>query len=145
MFDPSVGDVRDFFCATWAKTQAASLLTPLETIASDWIALHPEYHDDFADAREAKARDYAAASGRTNPFLHLSLHLAIAEQIGIDQPHGIRAAHAALLAKTGSAHDAAHALLDCLAEAIWRAQRDGAPIDEDAYRRAILSRAGIAS
>lgn len=143
MFDPSVGDVRTFFCAAWAKAQARSPLTPLETIATDWITQHPEYHDDFADANAARARDYSPESGRSNPFLHISLHLAIAEQIGIDQPRGIRAANETLQAKTGSAHGAAHALLECLADAIWRAQREGKPIDEDAYRRAIVARAGL--
>ncbi|MGE0310430.1 MAG: DUF1841 family protein [Lautropia sp.] len=143
MFDPSVGDVRAFFCGAWEKARAGSPLTPLEVIAVEWIDVHPEYHADLASVDEAKAREYPPASGRTNPFLHLSLHLAIAEQIAIDQPRGIRAASEALQRRTGSAHDAAHALLDCLAQAIWQAQRDRRPIDETAYRRAILQRAGI--
>ncbi len=145
MFDPSVGDVRTFFCSAWAKSQARAPLTPLEAIAAGWIGEHPEYHAALANADDALARDYSPATGRSNPFLHLSLHLAIAEQIGIDQPRGIRAANDALLRQTGSAHDAAHVLVECLAEAIWQAQRDRRPIDEDAYRRAILQRAGLAA
>ena len=37
-------------------------------------------------------RDWAPKGGETNPFLHLSLHLAVAEQLAIDQPAGIVAA-----------------------------------------------------
>jgi hypothetical protein len=68
-----------------------------------------------------------------NPFLHLSLHLAIEEQLSIDQPRGLRERYAQLVAKTGSEHDAKHAVLECLGETIWEAQRAGAPPDEAAY------------
>ena len=67
-----------------------------------------------------------------NPFLHLSLHLAIEEQIAIDQPRGIRARYETLAAKT-SEHDAKHAVLECLGETIWQAQRLGKPLDETSY------------
>lgn len=143
MFDPGVGDVRRFFCETRGKQRDQRPLTPLEAIAAGWIDAHPEYHADLDDLQRATTADYGVAQGRTNPFLHLSLHLAIAEQIAIDQPPGIRAAHQALSQRLGSAHDAAHALLDCLAEAIWQAQRDRRPIDQQAYRSAILRKAGL--
>ena len=97
---------------------------------------------DLADAQAAKARDYSPQSGRTNPFLHLALHLSIHEQVAIDQPSGIRAAMHALTVKTGSVHDASHVLAECLAETIWQAQRDGKPLDEAAYRNAVAGRVG---
>src|SRR5678815_1728007 len=43
MFAPSQHDVRDFFCAANRKLRAKEPLTPLEAIAADWIAAHPEY------------------------------------------------------------------------------------------------------
>jgi len=46
-----------------------------------------------------------------NPFLHLSLPLAVAEQVSIDQPPGIRSAYQTLRARVGD-HQAAHAILD---------------------------------
>lgn len=67
-----------------------------------------------------------------NPFLHLSLHLAIHEQVSIDQPPGIRAAFNHLRAKMDP-HAAEHVLVECLGETIWRAQRTGGPMDAAAY------------
>ena len=100
MFAPSQNDVRRFFCEAWRKHVAGLPLTPIEAQAADWINEHPEYHDDLADVDAALAAvfDVEAAlaavfdveAGRTNPFLHLSMHLSISEQIGIDQPRGIK-------------------------------------------------------
>ena len=128
MFNPSKDDVRRFFCEAWAKHRQGSVLTPLEAIAVDWIGRHPEYQDDLADADAAAARDYRVEDGRTNPFLHLSMHLAIAEQVAVDQPPGIRAAYQRLIVRCGDDHGAAHAVMDCLGETVWAAQRAGSPV-----------------
>ncbi|HEY0877999.1 MAG TPA: DUF1841 family protein [Zeimonas sp.] len=132
MFDPSRADVRRFFCETWRKHREQLPLSPLESIALDAILLHPEYHRDLDSVDEALAADYPVEAGRTNPFLHLSLHLAVAEQLQIDQPHGIRAAWQRLAAARDR-HEATHVLIECLAETVWRAQRDAKPPDGDAY------------
>ena len=143
MFDPSRADVRRFFCEAWRKHRERLPLTPLESIARDVILLHPEYHRDLESVEEALAAEYPVEGGRTNPFLHLSLHLAIAEQLQIDQPRGIRAAWQSLVRQLPE-HDAAHALMDCLAETIWRAQRDGTALDSAAYVACIERRAASA-
>lgn len=131
MFNPSKDEVRRFFCDAWAKHRQGSVLTPLEAIAVDWIGRHPEYGDEFADAEAAITRDYRVEDGRTNPFLHLSMHLAIAEQVSVDQPPGIRAAYRTLIARRGDEHAAAHAVMDCLGEVVWAAQRSGSPLPPD--------------
>lgn len=125
MFTPSPAEVRRFFCETWRKHRAAEVLSALETVALDWIVLHPEYHAELADAEAAIARDYRVDEGHTNPFLHLSMHLAIAEQLSVDQPPGIRAAFQRLARRTGDAHTAAHEVMECLGEVVWSAQRAG--------------------
>jgi hypothetical protein len=89
----------------------------------------------------ASAQDYSPERGQTNPFLHLSMHLAISEQLSIDQPPGIRAAHERLAARLGSTHDAQHAIMECLGETLWEAQRSGTPPDTDAYLQRIERRA----
>lgn len=142
MFNPSKDDVRRFFCAAWAKHLGRQPLAPIETIAVDWIIAHPEYHDDLVDVDQALAKDYAVESGVTNPFLHLSMHLSIEEQVSIDQPPGIRAAFNALAQRLDSRHEAMHEVMECLGEALWKSQRDHAPIDGPAYIDAVLSRAG---
>jgi hypothetical protein len=142
MFNPSRDEVRRFFVDTWRKQRAGEILTPLEAIAADWIVEHPEYHDALADAEgSATAADYTPERGQTNPFLHLSMHLAISEQLSIDQPPGIRAAHERLATRLGSTHDAQHAIMECLGETIWEAQRNNTPPDSDAYLARIERRA----
>ncbi|MEO5661616.1 MAG: DUF1841 family protein, partial [Polaromonas sp.] len=92
MFTPSQADVRRFFCSIYAKAQARQPLQAIETIASQWLDEHPEYHGDFKDADAALEKMYDVEDGKTNPFLHLSMHLSISEQCSIDQPRGIRQA-----------------------------------------------------
>lgn len=133
MFTPSQADVRRFFCLVHAKTLASQPLEALETIASQWIAEHPEYHADFANVDAALEKMYEVEGGKTNPFLHLSMHLSISEQCSIDQPRGIRQAVELLTARRGSLHDAHHEAMDCLGQMVWKSQRDGRPPDGAAY------------
>jgi hypothetical protein len=133
MFTPSQADVRRFFCAVYAKTRAGQPLEALETLASLWIDEHPEYHGDFANVDVALATMYDVDSGKTNPFLHLSMHLSISEQCSIDQPRGIRQAVELLTAKRDSLHEAHHATMDCLGQMVWESQRAGRPPDGAAY------------
>ncbi len=147
MFAPSQEEVRRFFCDTFAKRQAAAsnptiALSPLETLAAQWMDEHPEYHADFADVEKALATMYDVDAGRTNPFLHLSMHLSISEQCSIDQPAGIRAAVERLAAKRGDLHQAHHAAMDCLGGMLWASQRNGTPPDGAAYVACVSRAAG---
>lgn len=141
MFTPSQSDVRRFFCEAHAKQREGRPLTPIEAQAADWIAHHPEYHADLSDVETAVARVFDVESGRTNPFLHLSMHLSITEQVSIDQPRGIKQAYELLAAKLGSAHDAQHELMECLGEMIWASQRSGLPPDGERYLECARRRA----
>ncbi len=138
MFAPTQEQVRRFFCEAWAKQQAATVLTPIEALAADWISQHPEYHGDLGDLGAALAAHYEVDSGRTNPFLHLSMHLSITEQVSIDQPRGIKAAVEKLAAKRGSLHEAHHEVMEALGEMVWASQRSGLPFDGDAYIARVL-------
>jgi hypothetical protein len=140
MFTPSQHDVRRFFCETYRKHRANEVLTPLEAIARDWVMQHPEYATALADAEAALATDYSVESGQSNPFLHLSMHLSIAEQISIDQPPGIRQAFVALAQRLGSEHDAHHQIMECLGEMMWASQRSGMPPDGAAYIECVKRR-----
>ena len=115
MFNPSRDQVRSFFIETWRKYLAKEVLTPMETLAADIISLHPEYHAIVEDP-DAIDRDFPPEAGQINPFLHLSLHLAIEEQLSINQPPGIRAAFDAACAYRGERHDALHDALEALGE-----------------------------
>ncbi len=143
MFTPSQTDVRDFFCDARRKLDQAQPLTPLEALAADWIAEHPEYAGDLADANLARAASYGTEGGRENPFLHLSMHLSISEQISIDQPCGIRKAFDALSRRRGSAHLAQHDVMECLGTMLWESQRSGKPPDGQAYLDCVKRRAAV--
>ena len=102
---------------------------------------HPEYHADFADVDTALATMYESEEGRTNPFLHLSMHLSISEQCSIDQPRGIRQAVELLSRRLGSLHDAHHAAMECLGQMLSDAQRAGRSPDGQAYIACVQRRA----
>ena len=133
MFNPSRDQARRFFIDAWQKRTQSLPLTPLELMAADVVALHPEYHALLDDSESAMTREWLPEQGEANPFLHLSLHLEVEEQLSIDQPAGLRAIFDTLLARRGERHAALHDVLECLGETIWRAQRDNKPLDGAAY------------
>lgn len=141
MFNPSREQVRRFFCEAWRKHRARQILEGAEVTAAALIEQHPEYHALLEDADAAVDQEFTPESGQMNPFLHLSLHLAIADQISIDQPPGIRAAYQALRQRR-EVHDAEHAILECLGEALWRAQQSGGAIDAELYLDGVRRAAG---
>lgn len=142
MFNPSRDQVRRFFCDAWNKYREQLPLAGAEVTAADIAARHPEYHALLADANAAVTQDWLPEGGQMNPFLHMSLHLAIHEQISIDQPHGIRAAFDSLRQRM-EVHDAEHVLLECLGETIWQAQRNGGPMDATAYVDAVKRKSSL--
>jgi hypothetical protein len=133
MFTPSRDQVRRFLTDAWRKRRDGLPATPLEIMAADVAESHPEYHELLCAGDEALSREWTPEQGETNPFLHLSLHLAIEEQLSIDQPPGIRAVFEQLAARHGDRHAALHIILECLGETVWRASQDRAPPDSNAY------------
>lgn len=140
MFNPSQSDVRRFFCETYRKHCQNEILMPMEAIARDWIVQHPEYHAILSDLDKALEADYSVEGGESNPFLHLSMHLSISEQIAVDQPVGIQAAYQGLAQRLGSAHDAQHQAMECLGQMIWTSQRNNLPPDGAAYVECVKRR-----
>jgi len=134
IFDNQSRDaLRRVYLDTWRKRQQGAVMEPLEAQVADVIELHPEYHAALAQAVQPLDHDYSPENGESNPFLHMGLHLAVRDQVATDRPAGIREVFMALERRLGSTHDAEHRLIDCLAEALWTAQRNGAPPDEQAY------------
>jgi len=138
IFDPSRDQVRDMFFEAWRKYRAGEPLVGIETIALDVILGHAEYHALLSDPERNRTRDYLDEG---NPFLHMSLHVALEEQLSIDQPPGIAGRFHALVQRLGERHKALHEAIECLAETMWRAQRDKLPPDADAYLECLTRRA----
>lgn len=133
MFNPSRDEARHFIFETWRKRRAGELLTPLEDLTSQLIEKHPEFHEHFSDPEAHKDKDYLPEHGSVNPFLHLMMHLSIEEQLSIGQPFGIREHFKRLTQKFESEHEAQHAMMECLAEMILQAQKNGAAPDAAVY------------
>jgi hypothetical protein len=139
LFDnQSRDELRRVYVEAWRKHRAGLPMEPLEAQVADVVALHPEYHAALERSDEALARDYTPEGGQSNPFLHMGLHLAVRDQIATDRPAGMRRAFTSLAQRLGSEHEAEHRIIECLAEAMWEAQRSGRPPDEKAYLEAVL-------
>ena len=123
MFNPSRDQAREFWFAAWAKFQAQAPLTALEKIAVEIATRHPEYHAMLTRTDANVTRDFPVEAGVTNPYLHLSMHMAITEQISINQPRGITDIYTTLCHQKNDEHAAQHEIMDCLGEMIWHAQR----------------------
>lgn len=130
--------LRAYYLEAWRKRREGLPAEPLEIQVADVIEQHPEYHALLESGPAAIARDWTPADGESNPFLHMGLHLALREQVATDRPPGITALHTALAARLGR-HEAEHRMAECLAEALWRAERNHALPDEQAYMEALRS------
>ena len=132
MFSNDRSELRKVFFDCWQLKLAGKPLDALQQMIVSIIEQHPEYHALFEKESNID-RDYDISSGETNPFMHMSMHIALAEQISTDRPTGIRAVHQQLSMAFGSAHEAEHKMMDCLSEALWQAQQNNTMPNETAY------------
>jgi uncharacterized protein DUF1841 len=131
IFSQDRGVLRKMYLDAWQKHCDAAPMSSLEARIADVIALHPEYHD--AVTAEDLDRDYTPEGGKTNPFLHMGLHLGIREQVVTNCPAGIAGVHSELTRRLGDPHAAEHQMIDCLAETLWEAQSQNSAPDEQQY------------
>ncbi len=122
LYSKDRGSMRQVFFSTWEKYKQSRPLQGVEPLLIDIILLHPEYHSILENQDKYLDFDFPPEQGQGNPFLHMSLHMTIEEQLSMDNPAGIRQ-HFQTLQQNRDKHDALHVLLECLAEAIWKAQR----------------------
>ena len=108
-------------------------MQPLELLIADIVLLHPEYHALLDDPDGVLDQDYPPEGGKTNPFLHLAMHVSLREQVGADRPTGIAAVYRQLKIQAGDTHQAEHWLMECLGQTLWEAQRSNRMPDQHAY------------
>ena len=130
IFSQDRNELRRMYADAWQKRVAGQVLSPLEAQIATVVEEHPEYHAAVSGDLD---KDFAVEGGQTNPFLHMGLHLGIREQVATNRPAGIAAVFEALAARMSNPHEAEHRMIDCLAEALWEAQRQNRPPDETAY------------
>ena len=125
-------EIRRVYLKVWNKLQQGQLLEPMEAIIAEVIELHPEYHPLLQQGPDIQHAEFTPESGESNPFLHMGMHITLREQAGADRPQGIAAIHQKLCTKLGP-HDAEHAMMECLGQVLWLAQRNNTMPDETAY------------
>jgi len=107
-------------------------MDPMQEVVANIVELHPEYHH-LLENEENIERDFSVELGESNPFLHMSMHIALHEQISTDRPKGISDCFQRLCILHGGPHEAEHAMMECLGEALWQAQRNQTMPDEAGY------------
>lgn len=131
MFGQNRQQLRQYYHNVWQKAQKGQTLSSLESGIAQVIEQHPEYHIIFKSDSSLE-QEYFVEDGKTNPYLHMGLHISLHEQISTDRPLGIRGLYAQLQMKFGNAHDAEHKMMECLTESLWIAQRNNqAPSEQD--------------
>lgn len=140
MFGNDRNQLRKVFYDCWQAKLSAAPLDAMQQTLARIIEFHPEYHA-LLENHDAIERDYLPEHGETNPFLHMSMHIALSEQLSTNRPIGIRECYQKLLEKHGAEHPAEHEMMECLGEALWQAQRKQQAPDEAAYLRCLQARA----
>lgn len=142
LYNPSRDQARLFLFDAWAKFKEKLSLTDLEKIAVEVIQMHPEYHVVFGAPERFMHQQYFPEMGETNPFLHITLHLSVIEQISINQPIGIDQIYDKLLQRHHDKHLAYHDVVDCLAETIWHSQRNNEALNSEHYLNLLKQKLG---
>ena len=112
MFSQDRSKQREFLASSWQKHINGEILEPLELQLALIVQKHPEYHALINDIN----LEYFPEQGKTNPFLHINLHLALQDQLTLDQPIGINDIHKKLIAKHSDTHEVEHLMMECIAE-----------------------------
>jgi len=132
MFGNDRNELRQMFYTAWNNFNQKAILQPLEQVIVNVIQLHPEYHSLLED-HSTIDQDFTPEMGDTNPFLHMSMHISIQEQLSTGRPASILDVYKSLLTTHQDAHHVEHMLMECLGLMIWQAQRDQKAPDEAQY------------
>ena len=135
MFSLDRNKQRKFLVRSWQKYTSNKPLEPLEEQLASIIEIHPEYHEIFDNIDY----EYFPEKGETNPFLHINLHLALRDQLSIDQPKGVKAVHQKLINYYKDPHVVEHLMMECIAEMIYLSQKNNKNMNQESYLNCIRS------
>lgn len=144
LFGNNRDNLRRMYRDALRKLEQGEPMSALESQIAQVIGDHPEYRSAIVPSGKHTTdpldKDYRPEAGEANPFMHMSLHLAVRDQLATNRPAGIRDAYTRLQAATGDAHAAEHILCELMGEELWQAQRNGRPPDEQRYLRRALEK-----
>ena len=126
---------REFLAKSWQKYTTNKTLDPLEEQLASIIITHPEYHELIENIES----EYFPKQGEINPFLHINLHLALRDQLSINQPKGIKEVHQKLIDQYKDPHVVEHLMMECIVEMIYISQKNNTTMDQESYLNCIVS------
>ena len=126
---------REFLANSWQKYTSNKPLEPLEQQLVSVIKIHPEYHNLIGNIDS----QYLPEQGGVNPFLHINLHLALRDQLSINQPKGVKEVHQKLIDQYKDPHVVEHLMMECIVEMIYISQKNNTAIDQESYLNCIAS------
>ena len=135
MFSQDRKKQRDFLAKSWQKYTRNIPLEPLEKQLVSIIEIHPEYHDLIRNIES----EYFPEQGKVNPFLHINLHLALRDQLSINQPNGVKEVYKKLIEQYTDLHIVEHLMMECIAEMIYISQKNNTTMDQKSYLNCITS------
>lgn len=133
MFSGDRDQIRLFIAGAWRKFGGGQELSALEHLVASVVARHPEYHRNLDSDDAALAAGADAHGDQENPFLHLGLHIALAEQLQADRPAGILRLYRQAVQRFGEPHLAEHRMMDCLGDVLREAHSRNTQPDERSY------------
>lgn len=120
---------RQTFANTWQKHLKGTTLDAVESELLAVILLHPEYHSLFDSAQKEKQEFIP----EENPYIHMSLHMAIREQIRMDKPLGTKEIYNNLQKIKQNPHEVEHIMMTVMAKLLWESQQSGVMPNDDTY------------
>jgi hypothetical protein len=126
---------REFLANSWQKYTSNKTLEPLEQQLVSVIKIHPEYHNLIGNIDS----EYLPEQGGVNPFLHINLHLALRDQLSINQPKGVKEVHQKLIDQYKDPHVVEHLMMECIAEMIYISQKNNTTMDQESFLNCITS------
>ena len=129
--------LRQKYFDVWNRHVEKLPMEPLDLQISDLILAHPEYHTIFSQPDKYLNKDYLPEQGESNPFLHLSLHLGLREQISTNRPASINMIYENLMSRYQDSHQVEHILMECMMAQLFEAQQKQQMPDEQLYIEAL--------
>lgn len=132
--NPQQRQMRQVFFDAFHKSQNKKQLSQVEKMLADIIQEHPEYHFIFKNPEKYLEQSFFPELGDVNPFMHMSLHMALLEQLSTNRPVGIRDIFQKLMHKHNQdSHLVAHLIMEQIADAMLKAQKSGQMPDDAVY------------
>jgi hypothetical protein len=128
LFDPS--DQWRF--SRIAETRKVNILEGEDAKIAAIMEDHPEF-DPFWSLGEASATPQEIQGQIVNPFVHVTLHLQIQNQIEREFPQEVKKTFLRLVEQGESDHEAIHQIISIYASLYFKALRRGQSFDESEY------------